>query len=339
VGGASDSAREVPPRRSPLRAIVRGLGVVLAVLAVVFCIKTLVVNWSSIRPALVHANRWWLVVALVSTAVGMTGLGLLWWACLRLFRVHTRITDAVAWYFGGELGKYIPGGVWQVLGRAELAMRGGLRRGTVYATTLMCYAAMLVGAAVTSGILAPLAAVGGGHIGWAGLIFLLVPVGIVSAHPAVTGRILGLASRITGGRVTLSSPSWNRMLGLIAQSIPSWVLVGASSCAFTAALGYHQHPARVAFAALVGWIVGFLAIAVPAGAGVREVTFIALAGLPSGPAVAVAALSRLGLVVVDAVGGLVGLWYARRAGRGRQSELASSTASGADQPYPDRSPQ
>jgi glycosyltransferase 2 family protein len=319
VARGSDDTANARSTRNRLRSVVRAVGAVVAILAVALCLKTLVDDWSSIRPALEHARRGWVAVALACSAASMIGLGVLWWRCLRLFQVHARPSDAIAWYFGGELGKYLPGGVWQVLGRAELALRGGLRRSTVYATTLISYGGMLVGAAVTCGVLAPIAAASGGRIGWAWLVLVLVPLGVVSTHPAISGRLLRTGNRLTKGRLTLTAPPWPRMLSLIAFSIPSWVLIGASSCALTAALGYHQQPARIAFAAVSGWIVGFLALAVPAGAGVREVTFIALAGLPGGPAVAVAAAARLALIVVDACGGLAGLWYARRAAAGREA--------------------
>jgi glycosyltransferase 2 family protein len=102
------------------------------------------------------------------------------------------------------------------------------------------------------------------------------------------------------------------MVGLIACSIPAWFFLGLASVAVTAALGFDQHPARIAFAAVAAWILGFLAVPIPAGAGVRELIFVALSGLESGPGVAVAAIARLLLIIVDGLGGLLGLWFSRR---------------------------
>jgi glycosyltransferase 2 family protein len=312
VAQESGTATDAPRRRHPIRSVIRVVGAVVALAAIGLCAHALVDNWSNIRPALAHANGGWLAAGLAASAGCTTGLGVLWWRCLRLFQVHAHPRDAVAWFFGGELGKYVPGGVWQLLGRAELAQRGGLRRSTVYATTLIAYGAMLIGAAVTCGGLAPFAAANGSRLRWFWLVLVLVPLGIAAAHPAVSGRLLRLGSKLTKGRLDLTAPPWHRMIGLMGWSIPSWLLLGASSCAVTAALGYHQYLPRIAFAAVAAWTVGFLAVPVPAGAGVREVTFVALSGLPSGPAVAVAALARLLLIVVDAAGGVAGLWLARR---------------------------
>jgi hypothetical protein len=98
----------------------------------------------------------------------------------------------------------------------------------------------------------------------------LIPAGLIAVHPAVFGRLLRLGSRLTKGRLDLAPPPWPTMIGLIACSIPAWFFLGAASVAVTASLGFDQHPARVAFAAIAAWILGFLAVPIPAGAGVRE---------------------------------------------------------------------
>lgn len=293
--------------------MLRIAGVLIAVVAVALCIKTIAGQWHSVRAAVAHANTAWLVAALACSAASMAGLGLLWWRCLHLFGSPARPAAALAWYFGGELGKYLPGGVWTVLGRGELAQRGGMiSRSTGYATTLISYGAMCIGAASVCGVLAPFLTADGGGLSWTWVLVLLVPLGVAAVHPAVFGRILGFARRATRGRLELSPPSWSSMLRLIAWSIPTWVLLGSAAVFVTEALGYHQHPARVAFAAIAAWIIGFLAVPVPAGAGLRELVFVAGCGLPAAPAVAVAAIARALFVVVDGAGGVAGLWYTRR---------------------------
>lgn len=307
-----ESAAEPAPPRNRAAIALRLAGIAVAAAAVALCVYTLVDQWSSISDALRQASLAWLVVAFVASGLSMIGLGLLWWRCFHVFGTPIRVVHALTWYFGGELGKYLPGGFWQVVGRGELARRGGVRRSTGYATTLISYAAMCVGAAATCGLLAPVVALDGGGLGWALSLLLLVPVGVVVVHPAVLGRLLRLGGRLTKGRLDLDPPDWSAMLGLIARAVPTWLLLGAASVAVTASLGYDQHPARIAFAAIAAWILGFLAVPVPAGAGVRELIFVGLCGLASGPAVAVAAIARLLLVVVDAVGGVTGLWLSRR---------------------------
>jgi len=122
------------------------------------------------------------------------------------------------------------------------------------------------------------------------------------------------------------------MLCLIAWSIPTWVLLGSAAVLVTEALGYHQQPARVAFAAITAWIIGFLAVPVPAGAGLRELVFVAVCGLPAAPAVAVAAIARALFLVVDGTGGVLGLWYTQRAiGESRHTDCGRGCSQLSDQ--------
>jgi uncharacterized membrane protein YbhN (UPF0104 family) len=308
----------------------RIVGVAVALAAIGFCAKTLADEWSSVRHSVEHANLGWIAIALCCSAAGMTCLGMLWWACLHVFGDTQRRSHAVAWYFGGELGKYLPGGIWPVVGRGELAQRGGVSRGTAYATTLLSYAVMCVAATIVCGALAPIAAASRGGLGRGWAMVAVVPVGIAAVHPAILGRVLALGQRLTRGRVSLEPPPWSAMLTLIARAIPTWVLIGFASVAVTEALGYNQQPPRVAFAAVAAWILGFVAVPVPAGAGLRELAFVALAGLGSAPGTAVAAIARVLLILVDGIGGLAGLWFARRA--------TANTLSPAEPPadYPDR---
>lgn len=303
----------------------RAAGLAIAVLAIALCAKALSDQWSGIRSSLLHASLGWLAVAFACSALSMTGLGLLWWRCLHVFNSPTRTRDAIAWYFGGELGKYVPGGIWPVLGRGELALRAGVPRATAYVTTLISYAAMCVAAGIVCGVLAPVVANGDQGLGWGWLMIALVPIGVAAVHPAVMGRAFALAGRISRGRIDPQPQPWSTMVGLIGWAIPTWVLVGGASSAITQALGYHQQPARVAFAAIAAWVIGFLVVPVPAGAGLREIVFVGVSGLAAGPAVAVAAIARLLFVAIDASGGVLGLWLARRAARERPNLATSET--------------
>ena len=315
VQGDAPTAPAAAGRR-PLRVrVVRVAGLLIAAAAIAFCARAIADSWPETRRLLASAHVGWLLVALGCSAASMATLGLLWWRCLRSFGVAVGASSAVAWHFGGELGKYLPGGIWSLLGRGELAHRGGVPRSAGYGTTLVTYTCMAVAASLACGVLAPLSAVLPHRrgLGWGWALLALVPLGLAAVHPAVLQAALRTVRRLTGRRLDLDVPSWPAMLRLVAWGLPAWLLLGAAADAVTASLGLASEPVRVAFAAVAGWLVGFLALPVPAGAGVRELVFVLLCGLHTGPAAAVAAIARALLLVVDAAGGFVSLaWLARR---------------------------
>ena len=123
-----------------------------------------------------------------------------WWA--RRFL----LPDAIPLYFQGEIGKYIPGSVWAVLGRGELARREGLSRSSSYASVVSSLAALYLGGALTAALLLPFAAGATGSLAVVGVVAFLV-VGLLGLHPAVVGRVLALGQRITKRSLDVAVPS------------------------------------------------------------------------------------------------------------------------------------
>lgn len=298
------------PVRNRRASVVRIVGILIGVVAVALCVRTLVVEWPSVRGSVLNANLGLIGLAAVTGAAGLWFLALMWLYSMRIFSAHVGLGRATVWFFAGQLGKYLPGGIWPVVGQGELANRGGVARRIAYSTTLLSTGLMCVGGAAACVLLAPLAIAEGSTARTGLWILLLIPAGVLLVHPAVFGRALAAASKVTKGRLQLDAPSWGQMITLIAISVPTWLLLGASNTLVAASLGFGR-PAQVAFAAVVAWIVGVLAVPVPAGAGVRELVFVALSGLPAGDAIAVAAVARIMFISVDLVLGLGSLLWLR----------------------------
>ena len=149
-----------------------------------------------------------------------------------------------------------------------------------------CYLA----AALTALILAFVALIGGSiAMPWWPIAVVAV-VGIAAIHPAVSRRILALVSRVLGRQLMVEIPSWTRCLQLTMTYIPVWLLIGAATTLVTRSLVVDPPIARVALAAVVSWIIGFITPS-PGGIGVREAVFVALAGVAAGPAAAAAILA------------------------------------------------
>jgi uncharacterized membrane protein YbhN (UPF0104 family) len=90
-----------------------------------------------------------------------------------------------------------------------------------------------------------------------------------------------------------------------------WAVTGLAFAALVASM-YPLAPADVP-QVVAAYAAGFLALLTPAGLGVREgVLVVALAPvLPAGPALVVALLSRLWMMLVELAGAAVAHWVAR----------------------------
>ncbi|MCU1351113.1 MAG: hypothetical protein JWM05_322 [Acidimicrobiales bacterium] len=318
------SAAAIPPpdepaetRGSRRRAVglSSAVGLLLGGAATFFVVHTLVGSWSEVRAALQGASWRWLVLGFALAAGGMASVAWGWRSVFRLLGVDVPAGRTIAWYFVGELGKYLPGGVWPVLGRGELARRGGVPRGRAYASVGLSLLVLYLAATFVAVGLLPFALSGGGFSPW--MLFLLaLPAGLVVLHHGVLERLLGLARRLTGRELPLEVPSWRQSVAVVVRYIPSWLMIGGATWAVARSLTPDASFARVMFAATLSWLAGFLAVPVPAGAGIREAVLVAASGLPGGIAAATAVGVRLMFVAVDGIGAAISAPIAgrRRAG-------------------------
>lgn len=290
----------------------RWAAITLAVLGLVICVTQLVRSWPTVRAAAASADSGWLAAALGLAVVWASGLVLLWALCLRAVGQPGRLRAVTPWFFAGELAKYVPGGVWPVIGRAELATRAGLPRPAAYGSVVLSLVAMTLGAMGAGAVLSVALGVRE-DARWLAVGLALGAMVVAAASPSMARRAISLFGRATGRSV--GALETDRIPPLVLSGLPVWLVYGGVSVAVTEALGFEHSPVRIAFAAVAGWTIGFLAVPVPAGAGIREVVFLALSGLEAGPAVAVAAGARCLHVLLDAAAGSISLFALGARGR------------------------
>jgi len=297
--------------RRGLKLVFRAVSLVFVALCIAFVVHLLVKDWPSTSSALRHAQLWWLLPAALCAVLGMFLLASRWGAAIMAVgggpAGHHRLISA---FFVGEAGKYIPGAVWAMLGRGELARREGYERAVAYSSVALSVIGCYLAAAFTALVLAVAALIGGSSSTPWWPVAVVAAVGITVIHPAVSRRILALVSRAFGRALKVEIPSWGTCLRLTATYIPVWILIAAATTLVSKTLVPDPPLARVALAAVVSWIVGFITPS-PGGIGVREAVFVATAGLASGPAAAVAILARVLFVLVDGSGAGVG-WLVLR---------------------------
>jgi hypothetical protein len=293
-----------PGRRA--RVASTAAGVVIATAATVFVGRALVRDREEIGDALGEASPGWLVLAVVLAVVGMTAIAVPWRRAIQLLGDDLPMGQVIRRYFVGEIGKYVPGGVWPILGRGELAARWGIRRTSAYGSVLLSLLALYLAAmfVVVAGLPALLAGDDGtGPIA----VLLLLPVGLVALHPVVLRRGLGIVERLTHRQVDLEVPTWRSSVALVVRYVPAWLAIGGATWAVARSLDPSAGLLEVGTAATLSWLIGFVLVPVPGGVGVREAAFVAAAGsLDPGIAAAVAVGARLIFVAVDAAGAVIG---------------------------------
>lgn len=304
-----------PSRNRRARAASTVIGVVLALGAAAFVARALVRDRRQIGDALQDASLWWLALGALLAVVGMTAIAVPWRHALGMLGGDLPMRQVISRYYLGEIGKYVPGGVWPILGRGELAVRWGVRRPTAYGSVLLSLmalylAAMLVAVAGLPSLLA--GEDGAGPVA----VLLLLPAGLAALHPRVLHWAIRLTERVAGRRIDVEPPPWRASVALVGRYVPAWLAIGGATWAVARSLDPGADLAEVGAAAVLSWLVGFVLVPVPGGVGVREAAFVAAAGsLAPGIAAATAIATRAIFIAVDAAGALIGSVEISRAAR------------------------
>jgi hypothetical protein len=280
------------------------MSVLPSVLGVAAIAWLLARSWGDVADAVRHASAPWLWACLGLAAAAVVGHAAAW---VETMRVNGGVVERsrpglTVRYLAGALGKYVPGGIWSVVGLGEAARRAGASRARAYAGFLQFVITLYAANAAMAGVLALVFL-----DGWARALGLVGPLALAALHPALLAQGLALLRRVTRRPLDVPVPSWRQSLRIAAVSAPSWLLVAAATWAAARALLPDPDGGRVALAALLSWLVGFLAGPVPAGAGIREAVFVVASGLPAAEATAVALVARAAFMVADGAGGAVAL--------------------------------
>ena len=295
--------------RPALARISSLLGIVIGIAGVVFVGRTLISKWDEVSDAFSQVDAINLVLSLLLGLAAMTSIGWIWVTMIVARSHNVRHRNAMSWYFTGQLGKYVPGGIWPIVGRAELAVRNGIPRLDAYASTGLSLVTTYAAAVVTIGIGA---AATNGHR----LIAALIAIGLVAAYaafsqPSLRAIIIRIASRVSPSASSLTDPK--RLARLTVVHVPAWILMSLSTSVTATAFGANISIADMIFITSTSWLAGFVVVGVPGGIGVREAVFTSLAGGIIGTplAVSLALMSRVVFITVDLSGALISSVFSR----------------------------
>jgi len=221
-------------------------------------------------------------------------------------------SEVIPLYMVANLGRYVPGKVWQIAALATLARQRGIPAATATAAAMV-----LQGIAIASALLVGVGSLwtlaDGAAWRWA------VPAGVVGAlvvglTPTVFHFVTETWFRVTR---TPEPPTLEPAdaLGWLVLGLLNWVVYAAAFWVMVEGLGLDVAFFATSSAFAAAYVVGYLAIFAPAGVGVREASLLALLSpqLGAGTAGAVAVIARIWTTGVEVVPAAA--FWARHMGR------------------------
>ena len=253
-----------------------------------------------------------LALASALVVLAYSGFVLTWRRVLRAFGGRLTVADAHrVWYFG-NLGRYVPGKIFQLAGTAYLARAKGVDPLVTLAASLAAQLFVIGGGVIVALVALPEIAGRAAPGLEAAALALAAAFALVALTP-LFGLLHRLALRVARRpELHTAIPFRERLVVLVASTALMALFGLAFSLFVTATTTAPRDEVRALIGiSAAGYLAGFLAVFVPGGLGVREGVYALLLGLyiPPSVAVAVAILSRLWLTLCELA--VVGFLVAR----------------------------
>jgi uncharacterized membrane protein YbhN (UPF0104 family) len=281
---------------------VAGVAIVLVIFGFLF--RSLYLEWEQ-----VVAYGWdlnWAALALAFTLMlSASALYAYLWKVI-LDRLGTPLSYRKSYriFFISQLGRYIPGKVWSILGLVYLSQKEGVSKIISGASVTLQLLLQIVSGVIVFALALPF---------WKGLessvgllaLIVCVPVGLVLLHPALVTRGVNLALRLTDQPETELSWSYSYLLGQLALWVGFWLWNGVAYHFLIRSLDSSPLPNAVVLAGVfsIAWVAGFLSLVTPSGLGIMEgaLTFLLSFYFPVHVATIIALWTRVARTASDLV--------------------------------------
>ncbi|WP_062517440.1 lysylphosphatidylglycerol synthase transmembrane domain-containing protein [Demequina gelatinilytica] len=266
-----------------------------------------ITGWDEVSVALRDLTWGAIAGALVACVVALGVNAMSWRAVMRSIGLTATVPEALRVFLLSQVGKYVPGSVWPVLAQAEFARDHGVSRPRAMTGSIVAMVVGVVTSAVV-GAIGLLVAVPGALASYWWVLVVAAALATMLIPP-VLARVVALAFRVTrrteepariGGRALLASAAWSALMWVVL-GVHAWLLLrelapGAGLVIATGAFAF-------------AWLVGFLVVIAPAGAGAREGALVLVLAPVATPAQALslALVSRFVMTAADAIGLGVGI--------------------------------
>jgi glycosyltransferase 2 family protein len=273
------TAEQVGRARHKLRLL---LAVGVTALILVWMFKPIVRRWPDVHDRVMHTSLpRFLLASLMFASFLLVFRVVSWRKIIGAFGHSLPLAAAARIWSISELARYIPGVIWQVVGRAYLVRPYGISAAASSTSQVLELSIFLLANLLLALACLPWYAAGisGASHQWFIFATGLAPLLLILLHPKIFyGAINSILTRLKkprvecrlGGAGLLGLLFW-AVLGLCWQGLAIWLLVAQPHALDLGLDGL----VLVIGAYCLAWCAGFLAFWAPGGIGVREVVLVA----------------------------------------------------------------
>jgi uncharacterized membrane protein YbhN (UPF0104 family) len=281
----------------------RLIGTCIVIAIFFFLGRRLYIDWQELKDYDWHVQPFWLVLSFAFLILWWVALSLGWSFLLHRLKVNLPFKMGFKFWAISQLGRYLPGKFWHILGRAYFCAEKDIEKSVTVASALLEVALMAIAAGLIFLLALPLMT--SAHSLDMVFYILVIPLGLLSIHPLLFSKVFSFAAkklRVTGFQLDLS---YVKMLSFVGIHMTLWLVCGLAFFLFVNSVhrvSWNEFfPVTGTYA--IAWIMGLLSVFTPGGLGVREGALGVLLTnyMPAPIAVVVALLSRIWFVGAEVV--------------------------------------
>lgn len=288
--------------RKKLLSGVSGVAIVLLIFG--FMLRTLYLGWEEIVSYDWNLDYLALIIAFSLMLSASAFYAYLWKLILDRLGTPLSYRKSYRVFFLSQLGRYLPGKVWGILGLVYLSQKEGVSKVISGASVTLQLLLQVVSGIMVFAVTLPL---------WRRMdsmtdlyvLFVFLAVGLVLLHPALVNRGLNLALRITGQTEMDLSWRYSYLLGHLGLWGVFWFVNGVAYYFLIGSIYSSSLPQVPVLAGMfaIAWVAGFVSLVTPSGLGVMEGTLVVLLSFyfPVHVATIIALWTRLARTLSDLV--------------------------------------
>jgi uncharacterized membrane protein YbhN (UPF0104 family) len=267
---------------------------VIIISVVLFFYQAFLANWTTIRSYSLHLNFYFIALSFIAICLTYICTTYAWFVILNSLSNSVKITfpACVAIVNTSSLGKYFPGKVWSYAFQMYWLAQAGFSKSLVLYTNIITVVIILVTSLLlgvgylvffTTNVPATISSAA-----FMVLILLIVfDVAFIKYNSTIFNLLITVVNKVFKRDIKYFNISLKLLFYVHAINIFAAFCYGLGAYLVCLGIGFDVGPKNmftVMSAMLISDVIGFLAIIVPGGLGVREgVMYFLLRGVPAGP--------------------------------------------------------
>lgn len=257
---------------------IKALFTILSVVILYFIISEFVENWTDIQPYLADMDVGVFVVSVVIYAIAFLTTGYNWSYLLHSMDQTLSMSDYLNIHMVSALTRYIPGGFWNILGKAAMCTQKEVGKRATTASIILEYVFQIVSSCLFLVFFVP-TLLGSDLDSWAVILVLVVCIVVVVLLPRLINMGVRVLSRIFKEPDVPNNLSARFVYECVVRYVGAWIITGAGLILMVSA--FSKITVFQGLALLlsypISWVVGFVTPS-PNGMGVREAMLTILLG-------------------------------------------------------------